>query len=279
MEAKLREPRGVIGCETIGRDSLPAGRPLANPGCLIMLCRRGAAEVTVNSRKLRIGEGNMAFLVFDMVVIPSEVTPDFEAVALRADFDATQDIFFHITSVRFWESVYKRPVFPVGRRRRVLLAEWFDTLLWMTDNCSEAIRGRVLGNEAECLMLVLSEQTERRLGAAGYKPVKNRARTLANDFLALLSRHYTRHHDVAFYADRLNITPNYLNIVVRRNFGTTAKEQIDILLGQVMKSMLETTDLSVKQIADRLNFSDPSYLCRVFRRLTGMSPLAWRRHH
>ena len=109
--------------------------------------------------------------------------------------------------------------------------------------------------------------------------MKNRARTLANDFLALLSRHYTRHHDVAFYADRLNITPNYLNIVVRRNFGTTAKEQIDILLGQVMKSMLETTDLSVKQIADRLNFSDPSYLCRVFRRLTGMSPLAWRRHH
>ena len=81
---------------------------------------------------------------------------------------------------------------------------------------------------------------------------------------------------MAFYAGKLNITPNYLNIIVRKNIGTTAKEQINVQLGLVVKMLLDTTDLTVKEIAERLHYDDPSYLCRIFRKQTGLSPINYR---
>ncbi len=43
-----------------------------------------------------------------------------------------------------------------------------------------------------------------------------------------------------------------------------------------IKTLLQSTDLSVKSIAEELNFEDPAYLCRFFRRETGMSPQEFR---
>jgi len=76
--------------------------------------------------------------------------------------------------------------------------------------------------------------------------------------------------------DRLNVTPNYLNIIIKRNTGISAKEQIKLQLCLVIKTLLDTTDLSVKEIAERLHYDDPSYLCRIFRKQTGMTPIQYR---
>ena len=122
----------------------------------------------------------------------------------------------------------------------------------------------------------MAGHVESHLGLLGTNPPKNRAWAIVNDFLGLLNRYYTRRHDVAFYAEKLNITPNYLNIIAKRNLGVTAKEQINIQLGLVVKMFLDTTDLTVKEIAERLHYDDPSYLCRIFRKQTGLSPIQYR---
>lgn len=44
----------------------------------------------------------------------------------------------------------------------------------------------------------------------------------------------------------------------------------------MVKNLLDTTALTVKQIAERLHYDDPSYLCRIFRKQTGMTPLRFR---
>jgi len=81
---------------------------------------------------------------------------------------------------------------------------------------------------------------------------------------------------VAFYAKKLNISPNYLNIISKRILGVSAKEQINIQFGLVIKMLLDTTELTVKEIAERLHYDDPSYLCRIFRKQTGLSPMQYR---
>lgn len=113
----------------------------------------------------------------------------------------------------------------------------------------------------------------------GTNPPKNRAWLIINEFLGLLNRYYTRRHDVAFYAEKLNISPNYLNIISKRNIGVTAKDQITNQLVLVIKMLLDSTDLTVKEIAERLHYDDPSYLCRIFRKQTGLSPIQYRNKH
>lgn len=254
----------------------PTGRPLSTDGCLIMFCENGSAEFSINSRSYTQQSGCLTLITFDMVVVPVSVSDDFKARFLSIDFDATQDLFFLVTSNRLWDFIYKSPVCALSDTLVRAVARWYDTLGWISANCSDAIRDRMMRREAENFMTAMTELVETRLGSLGDGPQKNRAWALTNDFIALLNRHYARHHDVAFYAGRLNVTPNYLNIISKRNTGTTAKEQINLQIGLVVRMLLDTTDLSVKQIASRLHYDDPSYLCRIFRKQTGMSPLQYR---
>lgn len=88
------------------------GQPLPVDGCLIMLCREGSAKFSISSRMRTFRPGRMAFITFDMVAVPMQVSDDFKAVCLRIGFNETLDIFYLMTSNRFWEFVFKSTVFP-----------------------------------------------------------------------------------------------------------------------------------------------------------------------
>lgn len=276
---KEKIPSGTLTHFNVGEidsTTLKMEHPLTVDGCLIMLCERGEMEITTNSRRCVMHSGDMAFIVFDIVTVPIRMSDDFMAKFIAIDFNTAQDIFFLITSNRFWEYIYTFPVFTLGREGRDMAKRWFTSVEWLKANFSDDTFEKVLRNEIENFMMVMAEYAESHFGVLGTNPAKNRAWLLANDFLGLLNRYYTHHHDVAFYAGKLNISPNYLNIISKRILGVTAKEQINIQLGLVIKMLLDTTELTVKEIAERLHYDDPSYLCRIFRKQTGLSPIQYR---
>lgn len=263
-------------CGTITGNAWLQGTPLPVDGCLIMFCEKGNAEISINSLNFMMGPGSMAFITFDMVAVSAVVSDDFEARFLSLGFETTQDLFFLVTSKRFWEFIYKSAIFILPHDLRDVARHWFSLLDWIKANCSGTTSGTALRNEAENFILIMAEKVENLLGQLDKNPAKNRAWLIVNDFVGLLNRHYATRHDVAYYAGKLNISPNYLNIITKRDTGITAKEHINIQIGLVIKMLLDTTDLTVKEIAERLNYDDPSYLCRIFRKQTGMSPIQYR---
>lgn len=272
-----KRPHFIVG--TVDTNSWRTEHPLSVDGCLIMQCEYGRADITINSRRYIMHKGDIAFIVFDMVTVPVKISDDFKAKFISVDLEASQDIFFLVTSNRFWEYVYTCPVFTPGGSLSDICHDWFSISQWFATNCSVMTAEKTLRNETENFMLVMAEQIEKQLGIYGINPPKNRAWVIINEFLGLLNRYYAHHHNVAFYASRLNITPNYLNIIAKKNLGVTAKEQINIQLGLVVKMLLDTTDLTVKEIAVKLHYDDPSYLCRIFKKQTGLSPIQYRNKH
>lgn len=79
-----------------------------------------------------------------------------------------------------------------------------------------------------------------------------------------------------FYAKKLCITSDYLYKISYKVANVSPKEVIDHQVLVAIKTYLSDTNLSVKNIASELNFDDPSYMCRFFRRMTGMSPIEFR---
>jgi AraC-like DNA-binding protein len=96
-------------------------------------------------------------------------------------------------------------------------------------------------------------------------------------FLSLLDRHVMAERGVGFYAERLCITARYLAKVVAEGApGMSPKSLIDKRLIGEIKVMLQRGDESVQQVAEALHFPDQSYLCRYFKRHTGISPSEYR---
>jgi len=84
------------------------------------------------------------------------------------------------------------------------------------------------------------------------------------------------HHSVRYYADKLCITPNYLNEIVSSALGISAKQYIQNKVMEEAKRLLVYTDFPISEIAFELHFSTVSYFVRCFRQSTGETPLAYR---
>jgi AraC-like DNA-binding protein len=95
-------------------------------------------------------------------------------------------------------------------------------------------------------------------------------------FIRLLPKHFAQHHDIPFYASKLNISPVYLSRVVRQVTGRTVVDYINQMLLMEASFLLRTSQLSITQIADRLHFADTPSFSKFFLRLKGQSPRAYR---
>jgi len=96
------------------------------------------------------------------------------------------------------------------------------------------------------------------------------------EFIRMLPHCFIEHHDISFYASALNITPAYLSRVVRQVTGRTVIDYINRFLVLEATFLLRTSQLSIAQIADRLNFSDSASFSKFFSRMKGISPKEYR---
>lgn len=100
-----------------------------------------------------------------------------------------------------------------------------------------------------------------------------------NKFMKLVESHLKEQHSVQYYADKLCITPNYLNEIVTSTKGISAKQYIRNKVMDEAKRLLTYTDSSISDIAFELHFSTVSYFIRSFRQHTGETPLLYRKTH
>lgn len=80
----------------------------------------------------------------------------------------------------------------------------------------------------------------------------------------------------SFYAEQLNIHPNHLNAVVKRITDKTVSQIIQQYMITFAKSLLRQTELSVKEIAYRLHFNEPTHFNAFFKKQTGFTPQQYR---
>lgn len=99
---------------------------------------------------------------------------------------------------------------------------------------------------------------------------------LLSQFKILLAKHFMEERQVSFYAEKMNLTPKYFSTVIKEVSGKTAGTWINEMLLLESKVRLQNKKQSIAQIADRLNFSDPSHFGKFFKKHTGRSPLEYR---
>jgi AraC-like DNA-binding protein len=97
------------------------------------------------------------------------------------------------------------------------------------------------------------------------------SKTLVRNFRELVERNHIKWHQVKFYASALNVTPNYLNEVIKSSVNMPAKEYIQQRLVLEAKRMVVYTSKSGKEIGYDLGFDDPAHFSKFFKINTGRS--------
>ncbi|HCM35636.1 AraC family transcriptional regulator [Chryseobacterium sp.] len=106
--------------------------------------------------------------------------------------------------------------------------------------------------------------------------VKNRTHEIIDDFYLLISKHASQQRSVAFYAEKLHLTPQYLSTFLKQKTGKSVLQWIDYITILHAKTLLKSSNLSIKEISNELHFEETSIFCRYFKRIVGVSPKTYR---
>jgi AraC family transcriptional regulator, transcriptional activator of pobA len=92
----------------------------------------------------------------------------------------------------------------------------------------------------------------------------------------LVEDHFRNERQIGFYAQRLRMTTDRLNDLVKRATGVTAGHLIRQRVLTEAKRELVFTNRAIAEIAYDLSFADPSHFARFFRKQTGKTPQDFR---
>ncbi len=80
-------------------------------------------------------------------------------------------------------------------------------------------------------------------------------------------------------AGKVNLSPNYLSDLLKRETGLNAQDHIHYFIIEQAKNILMQTNQSVSEVAFSLGFEYPQYFSRLFKQKTGKTPLEYRFSH
>ncbi len=98
-------------------------------------------------------------------------------------------------------------------------------------------------------------------------------------FLNLTQKHSLINRDVAFYASKLCITPKYLSQISQTVSNQPASTWIEYYAAFEIVRLLNDQNLTLTDIADRMNFCSNSHFTRYCKRVTGLTPTEYREKH
>lgn len=166
-----------------------------------------------------------------------------------------------------------RPVFHLGDKKA---ADFFQSFDHIRKSVTEPhlYKGEIIKYQIYILQLMLAELLAgEEVNTHDLKHKDN----ILKIFLHLASRNFKRERQIQFYADRMNITSTYLSRVVKELTGNTVFNYLSHFLYNEICIQLKTTEKTISEIADELNFHDQSALTNFFRIKAGMSPLSYRK--
>ncbi len=95
---------------------------------------------------------------------------------------------------------------------------------------------------------------------------------LFKKFIQMLQTDYPKDRRMAFYADKLSVTPKYLSAVCKKSSGQTASKLIDQYVLKDIEYLLKFSDKSIKEISMELDFPNISFFGKYVKNHFGASP-------
>ncbi|HHE6468420.1 TPA: helix-turn-helix domain-containing protein [Providencia rettgeri] len=241
-------------------------KPIKTSYVAVCVCKQGYAIFNINFKRYPVRKNDIIVLYDDTFAMLQARSRKFRLEYWLIDKKLAVEIAYALP-YQLFAFFNDFPVISTPLGKTELFENWRFILLTIVSNWGG--HGLLqLKNHLQNLFLEISHHAQH----TSIKPEnKSRQEQLCWRFWGLITTYCKQHKEVKFYAEQLSITPFYLSKISQSFFKDSPKALIDRQVILEIKALLEIGHLSIKQIADELNFEDTSYLCRYFKRHTGMT--------
>ena len=245
-------------------------------GIVVILCVEGELTLSIDHKVFAAHRNDIIIGVPEAVVGKAEASPDFK---FRGIFMSLEYAFRMLpVSVRSWN--FK--IF-FDKNPKISLSEGavgtFNLYYWLLKtklaDKQNPYRANIVDALMQAFVFEFRSMFERfaRLNPRSLSSAEN----IFGDFLDILSSAHPKPRNVAYYADRLCITPKYLSVVCKKVGGKNASKIIDAYVVKDIETLLKSSRRSVKEISNELAFPNTSFSGRYVKKNTGCTPNELRR--
>lgn len=243
-------------------------------GGAIFICRQGTADVSIDLKDYLLEANAQVVLLPGTIFRINRISEDF-TISL---FGFPRNMF-HESSFRmetgFFSFLKEHPYYMLPEDNTDAAEGMMQVTAAVFADKPHRFRNLIAKNQLQCFLLDIYDKSYRYFGRSQIEG-GNRQEEIFKKFIALVHEFSTSEREVTFYAGKLCISTKYLTSVCRNVSGGTAKMIIDNFAVLEIKVLLQSTELSIQEISDRLHFPDQSYMGRYFKRHEGMSPKEYR---
>ena len=185
----------------------------------------------------------------------THVSDDFEGYIILISLEFLRSIQIDLKNVLpLYMYIKNHPCVSFPARAVEEISRFYHLLQQCADDTRSKRRTEIVKGIISALIYKICDELE-RLTLPSEELVGNRREALFVHFLDLLTEHHRQQRSVGFYASRLHITPKYMSSLIKEVSGRSAAQWIDDYVILEAKSLLKYSDLSIQEIAYRLNFS------------------------
>lgn len=247
-------------------------------GCFLFgFCDKGQAEYDIDTIHQTVTAGHCIIVSAGQVLDKVTISEDCVARVVFISSDYVQEV---LSGMRDLSSIYLfsrlHPVFPMSRDDARSILNFYLLIRQKVSEVNHRFRRDTvrallqafLYDAGNLFWKVFSLEDDRK---------NSRAEEIFMAFITLVEKNFKHERRVGWYAKELSITPKYLSEIVRQISRRTPSDWIDSYVMLELRVVLKNTNLTIKEIAQQLNFPNQSFMGKFFKERSGMSPKEYRK--
>ncbi|MDM8253843.1 helix-turn-helix domain-containing protein [Phocaeicola barnesiae] len=240
---------------------------------VFVLCIEGTVEATLNLNKIQVYPHSLVTLPPGSIFQVNSIEGELKIYILGF---SSQYIEENQHSHFLLDTMYHtlgKPVCSLNEKGVQIAESYFKLMIDLYENLPDKAKKEVAFNLYSDIHKGISLLYQ---SISNERANLSKSEMICRNFGQLVIQHYQNNRNVSWYAEKLSISHAHLCTIVKQITGHTCVEIIASMVIMDAKSQLKSTNLSIQEISDSLNFANMSFFGKYFKRNVGMSPLEYR---
>lgn len=244
---------------------------------VIMICTNGRIQAHMNGRPMELIKNQVAIVPQNVVVTNIMISPDFNLKAMFLNNSILQNTLRDKMIV--WNDIMyiqHNHVITLKSEYLEIFSHFYDMLNMAIEHSQEnPFRNEIIHSILSAAILAVCGELKLSMPSNDEKP--QLPSTHFQRFLEILHNGEVKYRSVESYANELCISPKHLTAICKKYSGKTANDWIREQVLEDIRYYLKNTDLSIKQVCDRMGFSNTSFFGKYVKQHLGMTPMEFRK--